>query len=288
MKEAMVERLVEAVKGIAGEGYEVKSTVVKKNNGVELDAVNIRKAGENVVPTIYIQRELELLEADKITVHEAAKHVLGVYEENKSRKPVTDVDIKDISGRDFILQHVEYQLVNAERNAERLETVPARRIADLAALYRVVVSEDETGTASYILSTEQRLNAQISVEELDEAAMINTSKVGFTVQSMYEVMAEMMHIDESTVEEMCEGGPGMFVILYNEQLAQLSEKLNDDLLIMPSSIHEVLAVPASSMNAIDLKQMVREVNDTEVSEQEILGYSVYRYNRKTGVVEVAA
>lgn len=190
----MVERLVEAVKGIAGEGYEVKATVVKKNNGVELDAVNIRKAGENVVPTIYIQRELELLEADKITVHEAAKHVLGVYEENKGRKPVTDVDIKDISGRDFILQHVEYQLVNAERNAERLETVPARRIADLAALYRVVVSEDETGTASYILSTEQRLNAQISVEELDKAAMINTSKVGFTVQSMYEVMAEMMHI----------------------------------------------------------------------------------------------
>ena len=120
MKEAMVERLVEAVKGIAGEGYEVKSTVVKKNNGVELDAVNIRKAGENVVPTIYIQRELELLEADKITVHEAAKHVLGVYEENESRKPVTDVDIKDISGRDFILQHVEYQLVNAERKMEEL------------------------------------------------------------------------------------------------------------------------------------------------------------------------
>lgn len=81
---------------------------------------------------------------------------------------------------------------------------------------------------------------------------------------------------------------GASIILYNEQLAQLSEKLNDDLLIMPSSIHEVLVVPASSMNATDLKQMVREVNDTEVSEQEILGYSVYRYNRKTGAVEVAA
>lgn len=83
MKEAMIERLVEAVKDIAGEGYEVKATVVKKNNEVELDAVNIRKAGENVVPTIYIQRELKLLETDKITVQEAAKHVLEVYEENK-------------------------------------------------------------------------------------------------------------------------------------------------------------------------------------------------------------
>lgn len=300
MKKAMVERLVEAVKDITDEDYDVKAVVVKKNNGVKLDAVNIRKADESVVPTIYIQRELELLEEDKITVREAAKHVLKVYEENKDRNPVTDVDIKDILGRDFILQHVEYQLVNAERNVERLETVPARRIADLAALYRVVVSEDETGIASYILSTEQRLNAQISVEELDEAAMINTSKVGFTVQSMHEVMAEMMHIDENTAEEMYEEEPGMFVlsnkrkvnganiILYNEQLAQLSDKLNDDLLIMPSSIHEVLAVPASSMDTAYLKQMVREANDTKVSEQKILGYSVYRYNRETDTIEVVA
>lgn len=81
---------------------------------------------------------------------------------------------------------------------------------------------------------------------------------------------------------------GASIILYNEQLAELSDKLSDDLLIMPSSIHEVLAVPASSMDAIDLKQMVREANDTEVSEQEILGYSVYRYNRETGTIEVAA
>mgnify|MGYP000205739007 FL=1 len=300
MKEAMIERLAEAVKDIAGEGYEVKAVVVQKNNGVELDALNIRKPGEIMVPTVYIQRELELLEEDKITVEEAAKHVLEVYKENKDRKPVTDVDIKEISGKDFILQHVEYQLVNAERNAERLETVPAKRIADLAALYRVVVSEDETGTASYVLSTEQRMRAQISVEELDEAAAKNTCKSEFTVQSMYEVMAAMMHMDENTAKEMCEGGPEMFVlsnkkkmngasiILYNEKLAELSAKLDDDLLIMPSSIHEVLAVPASSIDVEDLKNMVREVNDTEVSEQEILGYSVYRYNRETDTIEVAA
>lgn len=81
---------------------------------------------------------------------------------------------------------------------------------------------------------------------------------------------------------------GASIILYNEPLDELSDKLSDDLLIMPSSIHEVLAIPASSMDAIDLKQMVREVNDTEVSEQEILGYSVYRYNRETGTIEVAA
>lgn len=81
---------------------------------------------------------------------------------------------------------------------------------------------------------------------------------------------------------------GASIILYNEKLAELSAKLDDDLLIMPSSIHEVLAVPASSIDVEDLKNMVREVNDTEVSEQEILGYSVYRYNRETDTIEVAA
>lgn len=144
------------------------------------------------------------------------------------------------------------------------------------------------------------MRAQISVEELDEAAAKNTCKSEFTVQSMYEVMAAMMHMDEDTAKEMYEGGPEMFVlsnkkkmngasiILYNEKLAELSVKLDDDLLIMPSSIHEVLAVPASSIDVEDLKNMVREVNDTEVSEQEILGYSVYRYNREAGTIEVAA
>lgn len=55
MKEAMAGKISRRKRGIAGEGYEVKSTVVKKNNGVELDAV-IRKAGENVAPTICPER----------------------------------------------------------------------------------------------------------------------------------------------------------------------------------------------------------------------------------------
>lgn len=37
-----------------------------------------------------------------------------------------------------------------------------------------------------------------------------------------------------------------------------------------------------------LRQMVKEVNDNEVAPEEILGYEVYRYNRETGEVEVAA
>lgn len=294
MKKAMVERLVEAVKNIVGEDYEVKAIVVKKNNGVKLDAVNIRKADENVTPTIYIQRELELLKEGKITVKEAAKHVLKMYEESKGRNPVTDVE--DILERDFILQHVEYQLVNKERNIDRVNSAPHKDLLDLAVLYRVVVEVNKDEIASYVLSNDLFERIGVSIEELDEAAARNTESLGFVVKTMAQVVAEMMGVSEDCMDE----GPQMYVltnerkinganILMNgRQLATLADKLNDDFYILPSSIHEALAVPASSMNAADLKQIVKDVNDTEVQEQEILGYSVYRYNRETGTIEVAA
>ena len=37
-----------------------------------------------------------------------------------------------------------------------------------------------------------------------------------------------------------------------------------------------------------LADIVRTVNDTEVLEQEILSYHVYRYSRETGEVTIAA
>lgn len=60
-----------------------------------------------------------------------------------------------------------------------------------------------------------------------------------------------------------------------------------DFYILPSSIHELLAVPVSTAEIEELRQMVKEVNDNEVAPEEILGYEVYRYNRETGEVEVA-
>lgn len=40
--------------------------------------------------------------------------------------------------------------------------------------------------------------------------------------------------------------------------------------------------------ARELADIVRTVNDTEVLEQEILSYSIYRYDRETGEVTIAA
>lgn len=298
MRNTIVRELVEAVKEVAGEVYQVRTNGVRKNNGVVLQAVVIREEGESVSPAIYIDKFIEDIKKEEVTVAEVAEKIFGMYEEN--RKPELGATVSDLTKKEFILGHVEYQLVNADRNAERLQGVPSKKIADLAALYRTVISNDERGTASYIVSDEMMKNAGISIEELDEAADRNTKNAGFLVKSMQQVMAEMMGMPEEMAEAMADG-PQMFVLtndrktngasilLFKEQLVELAEKVDDDFFILPSSIHELLAIPASQVDdAEQLRQMVREVNDTQVAPDEILGYEVYLYNRETGEVEVAA
>ena len=297
MREAIVKELVEEVKKIAGEGYLVTTADVKKNNGVELLAVNVRKPEEFVSPTIYVDGYVEEIEKEEMTVMEAAQRVFDTYQANKN--PGLGADIKKFAERDYILEHVEYQLVNAEKNAEKLQGLPSKRVADLAAIYRTVVSNDENGMASYVLSNQQMDMSGISIEELDEAAQKNTEKSGFMVKTMQQVMAEMMGMPEEAAEAMADG-PQMYVLtnrrktnganilLYREQLAEVAEKLDDDIYILPSSIHELLAVPVSQTEADQLRMMVREVNDTQVSPEEILSYEVYRYNRETCEIEVTA
>lgn len=63
--------------------------------------------------------------------------------------------------------------------------------------------------------------------------------------------------------------------------------MNGDFYIIPSSIHELIAVPVLAQGLEELREMVKEVNDNQLAPEEILGYEVYRYNRETGEVEVA-
>lgn len=93
--------------------------------------------------------------------------------------PEIEMNVEKWTDRKFILDHVEYQLVNAERNAEKLKDIPGKKIADLVAIYRVVVGLDEDGMKSYVLTNAGLARSKISLEELDEAAKKNTEKSGF-------------------------------------------------------------------------------------------------------------
>lgn len=289
MRERIVKELVKAVTEVAGEGYEVTSAEIQKNNGVILQAVVIRKDGKGASPVIYIDDKVDQIEAGYADAKGMAEEIFRVYRVNE----FTDQDSREMIGKRYILDNVVYQIVNAERNTGRLADVPSRPVENLAAIYRVIVKL-EGYTGSYTVSNRIMRNAGISFDELEKAARENTEREGFEIRTMAEIMGELVGFDHDM-----NGGPSVFVmtnkermngaaiLLYEDQLAMLADRMQEDFFIIPSSIHELLAIPVSQAEYDVLKSMVKEVNDTQVMPEEILSYEVYRYYRETGELRVA-
>ena len=65
----------------------------------------------------------------------------------------------------------------------------------------------------------------------------------------------------------------------SDELHELAESLESDLYILPSSVHEVIAVSSDMGSPEMLAQMVVEVNMQEVSLDERLSNQVYHYDK---------
>lgn len=75
---------------------------------------------------------------------------------------------------------------------------------------------------------------------------------------------------------------GAAVILYDNFLLNFAKKMKSDFYILPSSVHEVILLPVENIDdeISRLKEMVYEVNHTELSQEEILSNSVYLFSFK--------
>ncbi len=174
--------------------------------------------------------------------------------------------------------------------------MPHKELFDLSAIYRVIVDENREGTASIAVSYELCSTYEISEEELNAAARKNTKEKGFCVMTMAEVMAEITGIPDGELQNMCLPmfiltntlrNNGASVMLYKEYFGELAGRLKSDLYVLPSSIHEVLAIPAGNMKPDGLRDMVCSINASEVSEDEVLSDNVYRYNRREDTLVIA-
>ena len=81
---------------------------------------------------------------------------------------------------------------------------------------------------------------------------------------------------------------GAGVIAYQNFMDEAAERVGGDFFILPSSTHEVLLVKDDGeANFRDLKAMVEEVNATQVALEEKLTDSVYHYDSKEHIFELA-
>lgn len=255
---------------------------VKKVN-CTLDGITLTGGaeGRRVLPTIYINHMYNYyIECNDLQrVLQDAAIMMEEKMQEQSQIPMFDYE----NARNNIV----FQLINTEQNSEMLQNMPHREFQDLSIIYNWVVDIEADRMQCMKVNNEMAEMLDISEEELFTLAEENTRRIlPPCVISINEVLRDMgMLVDEMipevsmwviTNDRRVEGAASL---LYEDKLQELAQEIGTDLYILPSSVHEVLAVPANKGESENLAQTVFEVNMTQVELEERLSNQVYHYDK---------
>ena len=274
------------------ETSQVEISVVKKNNGVSKAGLSIREDEHDVSPLLYL---------DDYYIHyqngELLENIIRNIRADYDKKvQMAAVKIPNLQEFENIRGRVIYRLVNYEKNKEILEDCPHIRLYDLAVTFRWVARIDDVGVSTSLITNKQVKEWGVSVNDLVLAARQNTPRL-FPAQiiDMGEMLAGMvsfilypsdipMYILTNKQELN-----GASALLYGDVLKDFANKKGADMYILPSSIHEVIMVPADRINdPTKLLSIVHDANTTVVSIGDVLSDSVYYYDRKKDQILVKA
>ena len=242
-------------------GIEVKLTSVMKD-GRRKEALSIGSG--KIVPTVYqdtldpISDEAEmLLFAEQITAR------------------IPSFDIGSLFTKEYFLTHVRSCLRPATSDNESL-TYPA--FGDLEEYFRVFMNPFNDDSCPSVIVLRAHLDAlEIDELELRQAARDNLREQ-VQILPMADVISALMGIEapEMPVDDM------LYVASTRDRLHGASIMLLGDVLtdfckaqglesvcIIPSSRHEILLVKGT-IDRCEIDNMIREVNSTQVAEQDVL------------------
>lgn len=295
-KSSVVERVKEVVRAEAVEIYSLT-----KNNNVEVDGLVIREKEINITPTIYLNSYYESFK-NGTEFEEIVESIISCYEAGKLNENFDLSFIGDFSqARDNII----FRLVNKKMNEDLLGDVPHIEYMDLAIVFYYYIESMSglNGQASIMIHTRQLNCWGVSIDELMEAAVLNTPRIlKISIDSILNELAHMNNMEVS--QEDLEGfdmGQYMYIvsnekklngasaILYKDSLQSIARRLNSDFYIIPSSVHEVIAIPYNDFTKKQesfLKETIAFVNNTEVSTQDVLSNNLYFFSREDNELKI--
>lgn len=205
-----------------------------------------------------------------------------------------------------IRDRIFFRLINPAENQEMLEQMPFMEFYDMAVVFYVLLKKQEKSQIVMPIRKEQQRQWDVSAQELFCIAQKNTPRLFPPVlKGISDILAEAVREEGkekikiqlpdflkpdrelfyvlSTESCIC----GSTVLLYKNALQKITKWLNTDLVIIPSSIHEVLVMALNEwLDIRELKDLLHEVNREEVPEKERLSDHIYLYRREQGRLEM--
>lgn len=275
------------------DGQKVFIHPVTKNNGIIYDGLFIMDPILNVSPTIYLNpyyhRYLNGASLDDIY-----EDILNTYRANL---PKQDFDVSVFTDYSKAKQRIVTKLINRKRNEALLREVPFIPYLDLAIVFVCTVSDFLEEYATILIHNQHLQLWGITKEELYRTAMSNTPRLlPYQLEDMKTLLNSLtpqhfpwfdgleMYILTNHLKIH-----GASCMIYPGLLAALSTQLDSDLILIPSSIHEILILPEKNTrddySPEDFAEMIAEVNETQLTDDEILGDHAYLYKRDSDSIE---
>lgn len=266
------------------------------NNQLILDGLTILEPGSNISPTIYLNFYFEKYQKG-MNLSTIEQQILQYYHRHC---PINHIDTSFFTDYNRVRSRIVYKLVHYEKNRELLKEIPHFPYLDLAVIFYCLVAEEPYENASILIYNHHLAYWKLQKETLRTLAQTNTPLLlPWRCDSLAELVMPALDVlpvkERPTQEALLDAETIPMYVLSNEQryfgascilypnaLKEISQKFADSLFILPSSIHEVIIIPASyTEDANELSEIVHDVNVSEVAQDEILSDSVYFYDQNT-------
>ena len=286
MKMTVMERMEQVERILQERGFDFSLSLMEKpaNNSETLYGFGIRSKGRCGGPVFYYSKEYE-----RFSDQELADMIIRFYKDSEKVLKEVEQIILD-NPMDSVLPRI-YHRSNYEKfkNAGYVCGI----VFDFVVIFYVPVYGLENGEESAcILLHKKNINHSLDFETIFNQA-INNLKNEVVVHSMRDMLMELVETPsgELSFPDLPDASPQFLVLTTKSKQFGASAILNLHLLqniyhyygeepfyLLPSSIHEILALPATDFEADELREMVTEINQIAVKPEEVLANQVYLYN----------
>lgn len=289
-----------------GTGCEVTIHQLPKNNGKLMDGLSLLMPDIPMVPTVYLTPYYEQF-CNGMSMDDIVNDILELFQGNPAPANITSGQMAQF---DLMEDKIMFRLIHCASNQELLEDIPYIPYLDLAIVFYLFINRNATGQLTAMIHNEHMALWNVKEKDLLASALENTPKIfPAEIKSMAEVMKELVseHMDADYDEDSFDdifdessirmplyvlsndvGLNGAGCMIYNNTLKNFADSLDRDLIILPSSIHEVLLTPSEPGVSYDeLSNLVTCINQNEVPKEDQLSNQVYLYNRHTNRLRLA-
>ena len=273
---------------------DVGTLVVDKFNGVKWHGIVIKDENGNDSPTFYMDPYLDTF-SETGDWNFVIQQILNQYHSASFPKSIDTEWYKDFDNvKDLIFSRI----INYEINTASLVDIPYTRYLDFAIVYCIRCIGTDFYTGDYLIRNDLLTYWNLTVADIDRLARENTPRLfPLRIESVAEILGLLYRADngfpimEDPIDlHFMSNTKSLFgaaTILYENCLKEYASDIGKDLIILPSSVHEVLLLPYDDNADIGtFKEMVYDVNRTEVNRVDFLSDNVYLYRRDTDLLEI--